>query len=128
MRGKRIFLFLTPGDKFLIILIFLLGSLNMVILPRIISPGSYLLVEAPGKVSRFSLHDSRMVSVAGKLGNLELEIASGKVRVRRANCPNQICVRSGWISRTGQTIICAPNQVILRIEGEKLSPVDTVGY
>ncbi len=128
MRWKQVFLFLTPGDKFLIILIFLLGSLNMVILPRIISPGSYLLIEASGKTTRFSLNDSRIVFISGRKGNLELEIASGKVRVRQANCPNQICVRSGWISRTGQTIICVPNQVILRIEGEALSPVDAVGY
>lgn len=126
--GKQILSFLTAGDKFLIIFILILSSGSMLILPRIIPRGSYVLVETAEEVNRFSLNDSHTVIIKGKLGNLEMEIKSKKVRIREANCPDKICVRTGWISRTGQTIICVPNQVIIRIVSSQNNPVDAIGY
>ena len=126
--GKQILSCLTAGDKFLIIFILILSSGSMLILPRIIPRGSYVIVETAEEVNRFSLNDSHTVIIKGKLGNLEMEIKSEKVRIREANCPDQICVRTGWISRTGQTIICVPNQVIVRIVNSQNNPVDAIGY
>jgi hypothetical protein len=43
------------------------------------------------------------------------EIRDGKVSMIRADCPDQICVKSAPIDRHGGTIVCMPNKVILRI-------------
>ena len=35
-----------------------------------------------------------------------------------ADCPDQICVKTGSISRSGQSIVCAPNRVVVTVTGE----------
>ena len=41
----------------------------------------------------------------------------GGVRVEEADCPTQDCVHTGHISRSGQSIVCLPARVIVRLEG-----------
>ena len=52
-------------------------------------------------------------------GAYELEIVTenGAVWVERATCPDQHCVRTGKLYRTGDTAACIPARVILRISG-----------
>ncbi|MBR5579579.1 MAG: NusG domain II-containing protein [Lachnospiraceae bacterium] len=46
-----------------------------------------------------------------------LEITEGKIRMKEATCPDQICRKQGWIKRKGESIICLPNKVIVTLEG-----------
>lgn len=39
------------------------------------------------------------------------------VRVSDSDCPGQDCVHTGAISRTGQSIVCLPAQVVVYLEG-----------
>jgi hypothetical protein len=41
----------------------------------------------------------------------------GKVRFEEADCPDQVCVRTGWLSSDGQISACVPGHVLLKIEG-----------
>lgn len=43
------------------------------------------------------------------------EIKNGEVRMVYANCPDRTCVHSGSISEEGESIVCLPNHVILKI-------------
>ena len=45
----------------------------------------------------------------------------GGVRVEEADCPTQDCVHTGTITRAGQSIVCLPARIIIRLEG---GPVD----
>ncbi|MBR3299926.1 MAG: NusG domain II-containing protein [Clostridia bacterium] len=45
-----------------------------------------------------------------------VKIKDGKVFMKHADCKNQICVRSGEISKSGETVVCLPNKVIIEIE------------
>ena len=38
------------------------------------------------------------------------------VRVDHADCPTQDCVRTGAISRAGQSIVCLPARVVITLE------------
>ena len=44
-------------------------------------------------------------------------IEDGAARMEDADCPDQICVRQGKIRAQGETIICLPNRVVVRITG-----------
>ena len=46
------------------------------------------------------------------------EIKDGKVSMISADCPDKLCVRSREISAVGESIVCLPNNVILKITGE----------
>jgi hypothetical protein len=48
----------------------------------------------------------------------ELIIAeSGRIRFLESNCPDKICVHTGWISKPGQVAVCLPEGVIIKITG-----------
>jgi hypothetical protein len=55
--------------------------------------------------------------VEGRVGPSTIEIDGTRLRVLDAHCTEQICVRQGWISRPGQSIICMPGEIMIRIEG-----------
>lgn len=39
------------------------------------------------------------------------------VRVTRSDCPTQDCVRTGLITRGGQSIVCLPARIIVQLTG-----------
>ena len=45
-------------------------------------------------------------------------ISSSKVSVTEASCKNQVCVKHGAISRPGESIVCLPNRLVVRIEND----------
>ncbi len=52
-------------------------------------------------------------------GHNKVVIYDGEVRMEEADCPDKLCVLQGKISRSGQTIICLPNKVMVTIKGGK---------
>ena len=42
-------------------------------------------------------------------------ISGGTVSVTEASCKNQVCVKHGAISRSGESIVCLPNRLVVRI-------------
>ncbi|MCX7615166.1 MAG: NusG domain II-containing protein [Clostridiales bacterium] len=55
-----------------------------------------------------------------------VQAANGKICVESADCPTQDCVHTGWINRAGQTIICLPSHLIIKLEGSNGKNIDTV--
>ena len=53
------------------------------------------------------------------LGTNKVRIEHDGVYMDNANCPDKLCVHQGRISRTGQSIICLPNKIIVEIVGKK---------
>lgn len=37
--------------------------------------------------------------------------------VARADCPDQVCVRTGKVTRAGESAVCLPARITLRLEG-----------
>ena len=55
-----------------------------------------------------------------------IEITEGGVRMKEADCPDQICVHSGWLSREGQSAACIPAGIAVKITGGQGDGVDAV--
>lgn len=47
-----------------------------------------------------------------------IQVRDGKAAVTEADCPDAVCVNSGWISYRGESVICLPHKLVVRIEGE----------
>ncbi len=47
-----------------------------------------------------------------------VEAEPGRIRVREANCPDQVCVHTGWLSHGRQPIVCLPAKLVIRLETE----------
>ena len=48
----------------------------------------------------------------------------GQVSIVHSDCPDQICVHTGVLTRPGQSAVCLPARVAVRIVGETQSGVD----
>ena len=51
--------------------------------------------------------------------NVQLLVSDGSAGFVSSDCPDQICVRSGFISQPGQIAVCVPNRTSLLIVGER---------
>lgn len=47
-----------------------------------------------------------------------VEIDGTRIRVKEDNSPDQIAVRTGWISQAGQVLVCLPHQFLIEIQGQ----------
>lgn len=71
----------------------------------------------------------RTVRVVADDGGYNIvRISAAGVEMIEADCPDQICVRSGRIRYVGQTIVCLPHKVLVKIVGEPKEepPVDEI--
>ena len=48
----------------------------------------------------------------------------GQVSIIHSDCPDQICVNTGVLTRPGQSAVCLPARVAVRIVGKSESSVD----
>ena len=42
-----------------------------------------------------------------------VEIKDHKIRVREADCPDQTCVKMGWLSSSSMPIVCLPHKLVI---------------
>lgn len=82
--------------------------------------GAAAVVKVDGNVvEELDLKRDNMIEVAGYNGGVnKIEVKDGKVRMTYADCPDELCVKTGWISKTGETIVCLPHRVVVEITGE----------
>lgn len=66
-----------------------------------------------------------LINISGPLGTSVAEVKQGAIRMLSSPCPDKVCVNMGWINRPGQSVVCVPNRVIIRIISGK-SPVDSI--
>lgn len=63
-----------------------------------------------------------------QLPGMKFTVSEGKICVSESNCSDKICVRSGWLSRSGESAVCVPNKaaVTVRGSGQENNGVDAV--
>lgn len=54
-------------------------------------------------------------------GKNEVIIEKGEVHMHKSNCQDKICMKMGKISIPGDSIICLPNRVMVKIVADKKS-------
>ena len=93
---------------------------NQVVLPKR-APGNKVLIEIEGKVVRELdlARDAAPIRFETEHGYNVVEIRDGQVRVSDADCPDHICVHTGWRRHVGQVIVCMPHYFVVRIMGDE---------
>lgn len=100
-----------------LILALLLAAAALCLLTRPGETGRWAVVTVDGQeVGRYSLAEDRTVTI-GEADYNVLEISGGGAAVVEANCGDHTCVRTGTVSRTGETIVCLPHRLVVEIVG-----------
>ncbi|MBD3285019.1 NusG domain II-containing protein [candidate division WOR-3 bacterium] len=119
--------FCKPGDIILILFFLLAGAGTWFLTCRLNSKDkpSGIRITTPEQEYALSMKDT-LVSVSGPAGETKIKIEDGSVWVAQASCPRKLCVRQGKISRTGRSIVCLPNRIVITIEGR--TRIDATTY
>ncbi len=120
MKGWNLLQTLRWGDLLLIAAI-IVASVVVVPLLRAHAPGATRALVFVGDelIAELDLKEDRRLTVTGPLGETEIEVRDGRVRVVRSPGPYKLCIKRGWISRPGEALICLPNRVIVEIPGQR---------
>ena len=106
----------TFADRLLFIFLVTISVAGIFITREAMSQGSDVFIEINGKLEySLPLDINRTISVNGLLGNTIIEINEKKVRIKKALCPNQICVHQGWVSKGA--IVCLPGRIVVIVGG-----------
>ena len=111
--------YIKKADIILLIVLVVVGLASTAYVAVSRSGGDTVIIEQNGDLyGKYSLFEDRTVTIEGEHCENIVKIANGSVIMSESTCKNQVCVRHGAISSTGESIICLPNRVVVRIEGK----------
>lgn len=118
---------MKKGDKIVIVLILIaiIASCAGVFIYHsyVKSPHKIAVIKQEGKIVNTidltKVKSTKQLTIKYSKSHYNLiEMENGKIRIKDADCPDKICVKTGWISEPGQSIICLPHKLIIKIEGK----------
>ena len=87
--------------------------------------GAFAVVTVNGEAAgKYPLDEDGIFPLNG--GSNTLVIEAGEAFLTDADCPDKLCVKMGRISKTGQSITCLPNRLIVKIEGAGKAEFDAL--
>lgn len=110
---------MKKGEKIIIIVI-LLVSVFFIIFNRLNSKDKVMVSVKDANentILTFNINEDNYYTLQGNYGVFNIEVKDGRCRAIDVECPNQICVHTGWISVDNPVpIICLPNGLIVSID------------
>lgn len=116
----------TRGDLLLTAGLLLFCALTAAA-PLLFAPAPREVIVRVDGVEKARLPLDRDTVYAIGSGNV-IEIRDGGVRMCSADCPDQTCVRTGRITRSGQSIVCLPRRIVVTVTGGKSNDYDAQTY
>lgn len=94
--------------------------------------GIRLMTKAPDEINAEIIQDGKLLQrvllkkgdparqlvVEYKGGRNVLKTEDGKIAVIEADCPDKDCVKRGWLKKPGDSAVCLPHRLVIRISGE----------
>jgi len=115
----------TIADRVLFLLLIIASVAGLLYTQEALSLGSDVVVEVNGKpVYTLSLDADTEISIEGTQGRTVLEIKDSKVRMKQAECANQICIKQGWMTKG--TIVCLPNHIVVIVGSGTQKDLDAI--
>jgi len=128
-KGKELSRWLKIGDKILILCLLFLSIVSGVALKQTHREAKYCIISVNGRDTyKLLLSKPQIIRVKGLLGESVIEIKDKSARMLDSPCPLKICSHQGKIHSPGETIICVPNRVMIRIIGPAFGGVDAVTW
>ena len=123
MKQKRL-----KNDILLILALLLLAGAAWAVLRLTRRSGGAAVVTVDGvAVATLPLGEDGRFPIDTGTGCNTVEVSGGRVRVADADCPDRLCVRSGWAQYTGESIVCLPHKLVVTVRGGAAGPDAVAG-
>ncbi|MCI8484439.1 MAG: NusG domain II-containing protein [Lachnospiraceae bacterium] len=75
---------------------------------------------------RYALNHPQTVKISSGDGNYNvLEIKENQAEITEASCPDKLCVKHRPVKKSGESLVCLPNRVVVEIENGDEREVDS---
>lgn len=106
-------------DIILALVLILLGIVCYGVIRLGQKKGSQVIIyEDQKEIGKYDLNTDTTKEIQTAKGMNILEIKNGMAYVTEADCPDQVCIRMGKISKTGENIVCLPHKLVIQVEGD----------
>lgn len=82
--------------------------------------GTYAEITLDGKPYKkifLSEHTGdEFIDVKTEYGYNIIEVKDDSIRITESDCPDKICVKSGFISKPGELLVCLPHKLMVEIK------------
>ena len=109
------------NDILLILLLMFMALAGMLFFSSLTGDHVIAVIKQDGQVvERIDLDrikEPRTITVTGSYHN-NIKVEPHRIRFEKSDCPEQICVNTGWLSDYGDIAVCLPNKTVIAIEKE----------
>ena len=120
---------LKKRDVILIVSLLIVGIIALVIWHFIYSvDGKYVTIEQRDNlIGIYPLNVDKEIKIEhrGEVVN-KIVIEDGYCYMEEAECPDHLCIKQGKVNKSGQTIVCLPNRVVVTVVDSNNSDYDSV--
>lgn len=71
-------------------------------------------------ILEIDLSINKTYEVDGYNGKIKIEVLNNQIRVVEENSPYHLCSKQGFVSKSGESIICLPNKIIIELPSDEL--------
>lgn len=116
---QQVFKRLKFWDVFIIVFVLVI-SVSVFLLYASADKGESVEITVDGELhSMYPLYENKVIDVITENGNIKVCIKDNEVYILDADCNDKICIKDRPVSRKGQTIVCLPLKVIVKIGGNE---------
>jgi hypothetical protein len=112
---------MRKNDYLLLLFILLLASFTFFIRQNAPLNNSFLVVKLGEKTIKTVVLTKKpsTLNLKTEHGVVQIEIKDKQARIISSPCKDKLCLKQGFISKPGETIVCLPEKVLLTIKTTK---------
>ena len=117
------------NDIKLVVVLLVIGFVIMGIMQLLKQEGGEAIVTVDGEeIASYSLDKNGSYEITGGDGGKNtLVIEDGQAYMSQADCPDELCVKTGRVQYDGETIVCLPHKVVVTIQSDEKAKVKESG-
>ncbi|GAA0862426.1 NusG domain II-containing protein [Paraclostridium tenue] len=91
------------------------------------SEGDKVVIYLDNKVYKeIPINKKEELTIKTENGYNKIKVHDGGVEVSEASCPDDICVKTGFIKKSNKSIVCIPNKVSIKIVSNEKNDIDII--
>lgn len=81
------------------------------------------------KIDLNAVGEAYEATIQGDFGGYnKIYVEKNQITIIDANCPDQLCVKTGSLSYQGDIAVCLPHQLMIEIQSEEADQIDSLSY
>lgn len=123
-RDKRLF----RNDLLLFLSLVLICALILFFRKGNDDAATALITYSDGRCESISLSEDKLIDVDSEYGHNQIVVKNHSICISEADCKDELCVKQGCISKSGESIVCLPHKLSILIVDGAESNIDSMTY